>query len=354
MQAKSQMQKTIEHGAEFWNDSCDLHELEKAYNSGATGSTSNPVIVNNVLEKNKDLFYSLIKQATHAHPSSTESEISWHVIEKLAQKSAAILEPIYHKSKGKQGKLCVQVNPVYYQSSERMVKHAIQLANIAPNIAIKIPALKHGITAIEELTALGITINATVSFSTAQAMACADAVERGLKTAKKNNLNTDTVTPYITLMVGRIDDYIERCIKTNGIIIDPSYAHWAGVSVFKKTYNLFQERNYKSKILAAAYRHHLHWSQLIGPNLVLSIPYKWWNLFNHSDIKVQETINHPVPEDILHGLCEKVKEFNIIYNEDGLHLDSFHKNEASIHTLKQFLGGVDQMNQAVRSYLLSQ
>ena len=78
--------------------------------------------------------------------------------------------PIYENTDGKKGKLSLQVNPKYYRNADLMVTQADQLASIAPNIAIKCPAVAAGIKAIESLTAKGISINATVSFSVPQAI----------------------------------------------------------------------------------------------------------------------------------------------------------------------------------------
>ena len=36
----------------YWNDSCDLNELKYSLQRGASGATTNPVIVKQVLEKN--------------------------------------------------------------------------------------------------------------------------------------------------------------------------------------------------------------------------------------------------------------------------------------------------------------
>ena len=52
--------------------------------------------------------------------------------------------------------------------------------------------------------------------------------------------------------------------KRDDIIVNPGYLPWAGVATFKKAYQIYQERGYRSRLLAAAYRHHLHWSELIG------------------------------------------------------------------------------------------
>ena len=95
-------------------------------------------------------------------------------------------------------------------------------------------------------------------------------------------------------MVGRLDDWLKVLVERNNISIDPGYIEWAGVAVMKKTYRLFRERGYRTRLLSAAFRNHMHWSEFIGGDLVISPPYSWQVRFNASDIEVRPRINEPV------------------------------------------------------------
>ena len=57
---------------------------------------------------------------------------------------------------------------------------------------------------IEDMTARGIRVNATVSFTVPQALAVSAAFERGLKRARTAGHDADAIRPYITLMIGRV------------------------------------------------------------------------------------------------------------------------------------------------------
>ena len=124
-----------------------------------------------------------------------------------------------------------------------MFEQGKYLASLAPNIAIKCPALPAGIKAMEMLTAAGITVNATVSFTVPQAVHVAEAIERGLAQAEKNNVDIKDVTPYVTIMVGRIDDHLKRVRDSKNINIDPEIINWASIATFKNAYRIFKERN---------------------------------------------------------------------------------------------------------------
>ncbi|MBC61918.1 MAG: transaldolase [Zetaproteobacteria bacterium] len=349
---ESNLTQTKNHGTEFWNDSCDFNELNHAVKEGATGATSNPVIVGAVLNKNLNHFQGLIDETIVTNPEKDEREIAWSIIENVACQAAKILEPVYSSNNGKTGKLCLQVNPLYYNNSKKMIDHGLKLAELAPNIAIKVPATEAGINAMEELTAQNVTVNATVSFSVSQAIHTAEAIEKGLQKAQANGFNTETITPYITLMVGRIDDYIKRCQDKKMLDVDPGCFHWAGVAVFKNAYKIFKQRGYKSKILAAAYRNHMHWDQLIGNNLVLSMPYKWWNAFNSKTKNVTQTIEDHIPEKHLEQLYDNFPEFRKIYDQDTMTASKYSNLEPAIHTLLQFAGGLDQVCHIVRQNML--
>ena len=86
---------------------------------------------------------------------------------------------------GSNGRLSVQTNPANYRDPARMVEQAVRFAGLAPNIQVKFPATAAGIAAIEEATCRGVNINATVSFTVPQALAAAEAVERGLDAARR-------------------------------------------------------------------------------------------------------------------------------------------------------------------------
>ena len=74
----------------------------------------------------------------------------------------------------------MQTNPANYRNTERMLEQGVRFAGLAPNIQVKFPATTAGIRAIELATAAGASINATVCFTVAQAIAVGEAVERGL------------------------------------------------------------------------------------------------------------------------------------------------------------------------------
>ena len=350
--ALTKMRATVEKGAEFWNDSCAVHELQEAVENGATGATSNPVIVFGVVKADPKTWQPVIDDLAARHADASEDDVAWLLIEALGAKAAAVLDPVYRETAGRQGFLSMQVNPKFYRSAARMSEHGQKLAALAPNIAIKVPAIAPGLAAAEELVASGINVNVTVSFTLPQAIAAAEALERGLDRAKAQGADMSRLHPYVTLMVGRLDDHLQRVLAKEAVSIEPGFLSWAGVAVFKKAHGIFEKRGYRSSLLSAAYRHHLHWSELIGKGVVLSMPYAWWKQFEASDITVEETLERPVDPRIVETLLRKFPDFRRAYEEDGIAPAAFVHYGASVHTLNQFLGGYQDLLGLVRERMV--
>tara|TARA_B100000242_G_scaffold128978_1_gene91063 strand:- start:2666 stop:3733 length:1068 start_codon:yes stop_codon:yes gene_type:complete len=352
MSVKTKMQQTTDSGSDWWNDSNDHVELQHAFDEGAVGATSNPVITFQSVKNHPDLWMPVIDEMILENQQASEDEILWMLIDSVGKKAAKILLPVYEKTNRQKGKLSLQVNPKYYRNADAMFEQGQYLASLAPNIAIKCPALPAGIKAMEMLTAAGITVNATVSFTVPQAVQVAEAIERGLSQAEKNSVDTKDVTPYVTIMVGRIDDHLKRVRDSKNINMDPEIINWASIAIFKNAYRIFKERNYRSKLLAAAFRCDLHWKEIVGGDIIISMPYEWWNKFNASDVDVRHKIDEPVDEKTISLLKENFEDFNKAYDEKGMSENEFESFGASVHTMQTFLEGYDEFVALIRSRMI--
>lgn len=349
----SPMHHTASVGAtDYWNDSCSMQELTYAIENGAVGATSNPTIVMAVLKKELPLWRDRILQIISENSSWTEEEVAWKLIEEMGAKAAALLMPIFERERGKKGRLSLQTNPTFYRSPEAIVTQAERFNSLAPNIQVKVPATSAGITAIEEVTARGISINATVCFTVPQAIAVAEAVERGLNRRTKAGNDISRMSPVCTLMIGRLDDWLKVVAKKDGIILTPGHLDWAGIAAIKKAYAIYPKRGYRTRLLAAAYRHHMHWSELIGGDVILTIPYDWQVLFNHSDIEVKPRMQDAVDPQIVEELYRKFADFRRAYDENGMTAGEFDRFGATVRTLRTFIGSYYELLAFIRDFML--
>ncbi len=334
----------------YWNDSCSLIELAYAIERGGVGATTNPVIVKTVLENEFETYKDVLTTRITSHPHDTEDDHTWYMIEYAAQKGAELLRPLFDPRTGK-GRLSIQTNTKYYKNATLLIEQAMHFFTLAQNIQVKLPATKAGIVAIEEVTYRGVSINATVSFSVSQALAVAEAVERGLLRRKEEGKSNEHINPVCTIMVGRIDDWLKQHVDAHNIILDPECLELAGVAVMKHAYTLYNQHHYRTTLLAAAYRNHYHWSQFIGANMILTITHKWQKRLNDSSISVTSRIDDPLPDHILSQL-QTLDEFAKVYNADGMQAEDFEYYGAARNTLLQFAHGYDDLVKIIRAEML--
>ncbi len=336
----------------LWNDSADLDELRFSIEHGGVGATCNPVIAHTVLKARQAEWRPRIQSLLRQMPTATEDAIGWAAVEQLSIEAAALLEPIFTTHGGRNGRLSIQTDPRLYRDAAAIVEQARRFNALAPNMIVKIPATAAGIAAIEAVTAEGISINATVSFTLPQCVAVAEAVERGLRTREANGHDLSAMGPVCTIMVGRLDDWLKFVMERDAIVTDPGHLEWAGVAVFKQTYRLFRERGYRLRLLSAAFRNHMHWSELIGGDVVISPPSAWQKQFADSDITVVNRIDTPVDPAIVRDLSSRFPDFRLAYEEHLLGVDDFNAYPPTRRTLRQFLAAGADLNQLIRDVML--
>jgi transaldolase len=336
----------------LWNDSASLEELRSSIEDGAVGATCNPVIALTVLKSEMRVWKPHIQELVKAMPTATEDEIGWRVVEEMSAGAAKLLEPVFQSQGGRNGRLSIQTDPRFFRNTKAIVEQGERFNKLAPNMIVKVPATEAGIPAMEELTYRGISINATVSFTLPQCLAVAGAVERGLKRREREGRSIDSMGPVCTIMVGRLDDWLKVVMEKESLSTDPGYLEWAGVAVFKKAYRIFHERGYRIRLLSAAFRNHMHWSELIGGDIVISPPYAWQKRYNASDIEVTPRIDQPVDRGVVGDLLKRFADFRRAYEENGLTVSEFDSFGATRRTLRQFCGACTDLNILVREILI--
>lgn len=293
-----------------------------------------------------------IRRLAEEHPTAGESELGWMIVEELSIEAARLLEPEFRRSGGRNGRLSIQTDPRLHRDEAALVEQAVRFSGLAENIIVKIPATAVGIRAIEEATFRGVSINATVSFTVPQALAVGEAIERGLDRRAAAGLSEHEFGSVVTIMGGRLDDWLKTYVDRHRILVDPGVLEWAGVAALKRAHHLFVERGYRSRVLSAAFRNHVQWSELLGGDLVVSPPFDWQLRINENDIPVEHRIDRPVDPEIIAVLFEKVPEFRRAYEPDGMSVDEFADFGATRRTLRQFLEADAALDALVRDILV--
>jgi transaldolase len=332
----------------LWNDSADPDELAQSIGWGAVGATCNPVIALAALRAHQARWSDEILAYAAANPVATEDQIGWAMVQRLSVEVAEMLIPAFREHKGVNGRLSIQTDPRLHRDTTALVEQAYEFSQLAPNMIVKIPVTTQGVEAFEEATYRGVSLNATVSFTVAQAVAVGEAVERGLRRREKEGLDVDTMGPVCTIMVGRVDDWMKVSAEQEKITVDPGIMEWAGVAVFKKAHQIYTERGFRARLLSAAFRNHMHWSQLIGGSIVISPPFAWQQRLNRSGIEPRPTLEEPVSPHIVDELYSHFAEFRKAYDVDGLRPEEFSDYGATRRTLRGFLAANNQLEGFVR------
>jgi len=313
----------------LWNDSADPDELRQSISFGGVGATCNPTIAYTCINQRKDVWLPRITELAEEMPEATESEIGWQVVREMSIEAAKLLEPIFEEHKGRNGRLSMQTDP-------RLARSAKALAD-----------------PIEDATYRGVSVNVTVSFSVPQAVATGEAIERGLKRREAEGKDVSTMGPVVTLMGGRLDDWLKIVAKRDKLFLDPGHLEWGGVAALKRAYQEFQARGLRARVLSAAFRNVLQWSELVGGDLVVSPPFAWQKLINDSGYKVVERIDEPVAPEIMETLLS-IPEFVRAYEPDGMTPEEFDSFGATRRTLRGFLQADADLDALVRDVIMPQ
>ncbi len=338
---------------ELWNDSCGMGEVRFALERGAVGATSNPVIVGRILKQEmnswEERIYTILSKEL---PEANDIDLCWKLSKEAGSKSARELLPIFRESGGKQGWQAIQVDPRYYRSSEKTVLHAVELSMLEENILIKMPVSSIAPAAIEECTYRGVSVNGTVCFGIPQALAVAQAVERGLKRREQEEKPIDGMNPSCTIMVGRINDWIGEVVLRQKLPVSPQSVELAGVAVLKKAYRIFTERGYRLRILGALNNSHWLWTHFLGGNLILTINPIWWRRLEGCMVPVDKRIDEPVPHQVIKELLTHVPEFSKIFEEEGMTVSQFEDYGAFRRTMREFFEGYEGFLEYLRKFML--
>jgi len=351
--ALSPLARTVaETATDIWNDSCAVAELEYAIANGAVGATANPTIVHDVWRADPARWRAATRGLADEYPDWTEVDLAWGIVESMSLQAAPLLLPAFERYAGRQGRLSMQTNPTFWRTHDAMLAQGVRFDGLAPNIIVKFPATSVGIAVMEEATFQGVSVNCTVSFSVAQALAAGEAVERGLRRREAAGLPVDGMGPVITIMVGRIEDWLRVQTERDGIVADPAALPWSGVAVFKRAYGIFQSRGLRARLLAAAIRHHYHWSEFIGGDVIVTLPASWQRRFNASDIEVRPRMATPVDPGIVDELARHFPDFVRAYEPEGLSMPEFDTFPPTVRTLRAFIASYHELLHQVTDAIL--
>ena len=210
------------------------HGLSNLVAEGIRGVTSNPSIFEKAIG-GSNLYDEQIATLTGTDPQNAFESVAISDI----RSAADILAGVYSESNGVDGYVSLEVSPRLAHDTAGTITDARRLwAKVdRPNLMVKVPATSAGIPAIEELTADGININATLMFSLADYEAVATAYVGGaLRAADPNRLAS-----VASFFVSRVDSATDAALDAVGTPEALAARGKAAIANAKLAYRRYQE-----------------------------------------------------------------------------------------------------------------
>lgn len=205
------LQSLIGTGTRLWLDSIDPGLVRSFAALGATGATSNPVIVADLIGTGRfdDRLMRLAEQGL-----DTEA-IAWQLTDQLVAEAEAVFLPVFEATSGNDGYVSFELDPLIEDEGnglseadrvERYVDLGRRWSEGHPNRMIKVPATPAGLAALGPLASLGVPLNVTLVFTMRQYQAARDAIWEAVR---RGGL-LETFKSVYSIFVSRIDLYTEK------------------------------------------------------------------------------------------------------------------------------------------------
>jgi transaldolase len=230
------LESLVATGTKLWLDSVDPTEVARNRPWGATGATSNPIIVGDIIKTGRfdtDLTQFIRK-------GLKDDEIAWALTDRLVRQAQEVFLPVWEQTKGDNGFVSFELDPLLEDVSntlsvEAKAREYIRLGKQwsagHQNRMIKVPATPGGIAALEELSAAGVMLNVTLVFSERQYHAARDAIWRGAQR------RTKPLKSVYSIFVSRLDVYTEQHVPK----LSPKAQGMVGIVNAKRIWRLNQQ-----------------------------------------------------------------------------------------------------------------
>jgi transaldolase len=212
----TKLQELAEQGQSVWYDNIrrallDSGEMAELVKQGVTGVTSNPTIFEKAIAGSVDYdgaLHELVEQKLEV------AQIYERLVLDDIARTADLLRPVFDKTKGLDGFVSIEVNPMLAYDTEGTVLEAKQLFKDLgrPNVMIKVPATDEGVAAVRTLIGEGINVNVTLIFSVEHYEAVAEAYLAGLEDRLATGAEDLQVASVASFFISRVDTAVDRAL----------------------------------------------------------------------------------------------------------------------------------------------
>jgi transaldolase len=236
------LHKIEELGTAVWLDNISRAlvedgELQRLVDEdGLSGVTSNPTIFEKAMgdsDRYDEGFARALERQSDARGIFFELALT------DIRDACDILRPVFDRTQGQDGYVSFELPPELAYDAEGSIEQAkLFRERIArPNVLIKVPGTAEGVTAFEELTAAGVSVNVTLLFAVARYEEIAEAYIRGLERRAEDGDPVDRIASVASFFVSRVDSKVDKALEELG---RTELAGKAAVANAKIAYESFQ------------------------------------------------------------------------------------------------------------------
>src|SRR5437763_11697205 len=232
------LESLVACGTKLWLDSIDPDEVQRNRAWGASGATSNPIIIADLIKTGR--FDYLLAEGVRA--GLDNDSLAWHLTDHLVRQAQAVFLPVWQGSFGDDGYVSFELDPLLEdvekpipeaERTRRYVELGKQWSQGHQNRMIKVPATPAGLAALEELAAAGVTLNVTLVFSENQYRTARDNIWRGAQ----RRTRLDGFKSVYSIFVSRLDVYTQKHVPT----LSPAAQGQVGIVNAKHIWRLNQQ-----------------------------------------------------------------------------------------------------------------
>jgi transaldolase len=234
----SPLRSLIASGTKLWLDSIDPDLVQRNRAMGATGATSNPIIIADLIKTGRfdqDLLRLM-------RDGLKDNEVAWQLTDMLVRAAQKVFLPTWESTKGDDGYVSFELDPLLEDPALNMPPSERTTSYVGlgkkwsanhKNRMIKVPATPAGLAALEDLAAAGVTINVTLIFTPRQYTAARDSIWRG---AQKRTSKATFKSVY-SIFVSRVDVYTEQHVPQ----LSPAAQGMVGIVNAKNIWRMNQQ-----------------------------------------------------------------------------------------------------------------
>src|SRR5262245_59480858 len=232
------LESLVACGTKLWLDSIDPDEVQRNRAWGATGATSNPIIVADLIKTGR--FDYLLAEGIRA--GMTDDTLAWHLTDRLVREAQEVYLPVCQETFGDDGYVSFELDPLLEdpasplpqaERTARYIELGKKWSKGHQNRMIKVPATPAGLAALEELCAAGVTLNVTLVFSEDQYRTARDNIWRGAR----RRAHREGFKSVYSIFVSRLDVYTHKHVPE----LSPAAQGQVGIVNAKRIWRLNQQ-----------------------------------------------------------------------------------------------------------------